>query len=75
MNSKSNNDKIKPSQEEIEKEFEKDRFTEDPIPTEDVKQEEKEIDKGDHSKDNSSTSEKYDEDLKNKKNNRTEGDD
>ncbi|WP_173917314.1 hypothetical protein [Halobacillus sp. Marseille-Q1614] len=75
MSNKSDHNKNKPTQKEIEKEFEKDRFTEDPIPTEDVRQEEQEIKKGEKTKDNSSTEEKYDEDLKNKENNHKEGDD
>ncbi|WP_101846102.1 hypothetical protein [Halobacillus sp. Marseille-P3879] len=55
------------STQEIEKKLkEEKKRPEDPVPDKDMKKEEREIRKGHQSKNDSSTEEKFDEDLKNK---------
>ncbi|MFC7322830.1 hypothetical protein [Halobacillus campisalis] len=59
------------STEEIEKKLkEEEKRPEDPVPDQDMRKEEKEVERGRTSKNDSSTEEKYDEDLKNKKSNK-----
>ncbi|MCP3030163.1 hypothetical protein LF817_02275 [Halobacillus sp. A1] len=59
------------SSDEIERKLkEEEKRPEDPVPDKDMRKEEKEVERGRTSKNDSSTEEKYDEDLKNKKSNK-----